>query len=146
MWQSRLVWNHVRVPIEIERVEVVVSCLIGDFSNFSHYESEVVSLCKIRNNRGCVCCHKVQALQKLEIGFWYWKLSRRAFFLSHMWHLFSEQSEIWCQRRPIVSSLIQEVPPKAGNVLILGFNFTISPSLVCCLGSQGDSHFFSPVN
>ena len=59
---------------------------------------------------------------------------------------FVNKSEFWCQGRPIVSSVIQEVPPVAVNVLILGVNFPISPIGVCCLGSQGNFHFFSPNN
>ena len=33
-----------------------------------------------------------------------------------------------CQERPIVSRVVQGVPPLNGKVLILGFNFAVGPS------------------
>ena len=56
------------------------------------------------------------------------------------------ESKFRCQRRSIVSSVVQKVSPIAGNVLILGFNFSISPRLMCCSWSQSDSQIFCPVN
>ena len=56
------------------------------------------------------------------------------------------RSEFWCHGSAIVSSVVQEVPLVAGNVFILGLSFAISPRRVSCLGSQGGSQFFSPVN
>ena len=56
------------------------------------------------------------------------------------------EGKLWCCRRPIVSSVVQEVSPITGNVLILGFNFAISPRRMGCSRSQSDSQFFCPVN
>ena len=56
------------------------------------------------------------------------------------------EGKFWCQRRPIVSSVVQEISPITGDVLVLGFNFGISSRCMCCFRSQSDSQFFCPVN
>ena len=43
------------------------------------------------------------------------------------------------------SQRLSDVLPKAGNMLILGFNLAISPKRVCCSRSQSDAQFLCPV-
>ena len=57
-------------------------------------------------------------------------------------HWYLSKSEVQCQRKSVVSSVFQEFPPVAGNVLILSFDFHLSPRRMCCSGSQGFSNSF----
>ena len=61
-------------------------------------------------------------------------------------NFFVTKNKYRCQRRPIVSRVVQKVPPITGNVLVLGFNFAISPRSVCRSRSQSDAQFFCLVN
>ena len=46
------------------------------------------------------------------------------------------KSKFRCQGRTIVSSVVQKVPPKTGNLLLLCFNFAICPRRVAVRGRK----------
>ena len=143
---GRFVRTNDRVPTETEKVGVVVNCLTADFSSCSQYGREVVNFCRIVSSKVYFFAIESKLQRQWDLGF-----RTEYYFVGCLSSCVVEtrivsKSEFPCQARPIVSSVVQEVPPVVGNVLILGFNFAISPRRVCCSRSRGDAQFFSPVN
>ena len=86
----------------------------------------MVHLCKFLNNRVCVCCDNVQAVETMDFGVWYRKLFRKD---SYQYRVIDtcimRKNDFRCQGKPTVYSVVQEFPPVVGNVLILVSTFLL---------------------
>ena len=56
------------------------------------------------------------------------------------------KSEICCQGRSNISSVIRKVPPLTSHLLVLGFDFTVSSGRMSGSGLENNSQIFCPIH